>query len=83
MKLDAYIRQTGTTEQALARLVGCSQGTINKLRNGKINPSLDLLNAVFRATNGAVTPNDFLPEADALTADTADDLVEQPSEAAG
>lgn len=80
MKLDAYIRQTGTTEQAIARLVGRSQGTINKLRNGKINPSLDLLNAVFRATNGAVTPNDFLPEADALT---ADDLAEQPSEAAG
>lgn len=61
MRLDDYIRETGATEQEIADATGCSQGTINKLRNGKINPTMQLLIALSTATNGAVTPNDFLP----------------------
>jgi transcriptional regulator with XRE-family HTH domain len=61
MKLDHYIKERGVTEQELATATGYSQGTINKLRNGKINPTLELLTRVTEATNGAVTPNDFLP----------------------
>ena len=60
MKLDEVIREKGTTEQAIADATGYSQATINRLRNGKLNPTLELLDAVFKATNGAVTPNDFL-----------------------
>jgi transcriptional regulator with XRE-family HTH domain len=60
MKLDEFIRTTDATEQSLADATGYSQGTINRLRNGKINPTLELLEAVMRATDGAVTPNDFL-----------------------
>jgi transcriptional regulator with XRE-family HTH domain len=61
MRLDAYIKDSGATEQEIAEATGYSQGTINKLRNGKINPTMQLLTAIAKATNGAVTPNDFLP----------------------
>lgn len=67
MKLDAYIRQTGTTEEQIAAATGYSQGTINRLRNGKMNPTLEVLRAIHRFTDGAVTPNDFLPEQPAQT----------------
>lgn len=60
MKLDTYIRESGVTEQALADKTGYSQGTINKLRNGKINPTLELLTKIAEATCQMVTPNDFL-----------------------
>lgn len=61
MKLDTYIRESGVTEQELADKVGYSQGTINKLRNGKINPTMQLLTKIAEATKHLVTPNDFLP----------------------
>jgi transcriptional regulator with XRE-family HTH domain len=61
MKLDTYIRESGVTEQELANKTGYSQGTINKLRNGKINPTLELLTKIAEATGQMVTPNDFLP----------------------
>jgi transcriptional regulator with XRE-family HTH domain len=62
MKLDAYIRESGMTEDQIAEGTGYSQGTINRLRNGKMNATLEVLKAIHRFTNGAVTPNDFLPE---------------------
>ena len=61
MKLDTYIRESGVTEQELANKTGYSQGTINKLRNGKINPTLELLTKIAEVTGQMVTPNDFLP----------------------
>ena len=61
MKLDTYIRESGVTEQELANKTGYSQGTINKLRNGKINPTLELLTKIAEVTGQIVTPNDFLP----------------------
>ena len=66
MTLDEYLKGHAITEQQLAAATGCSQATINRVRNGKQRPSLDLLESVARATNGAVTPNDFIslePEA--------------------
>lgn len=61
MKLDAYIRVTGVTEQELSDETGYSQSAINRLRNGEMNPTMKFLAAISKATNGAVTPNDFLP----------------------
>jgi transcriptional regulator with XRE-family HTH domain len=61
MTLDEYLRSNNITEQAFADLAGCSQGTINKIRNGNANPTMALLEAIRRASNGAVTPNDYLP----------------------
>ncbi|WP_216697912.1 helix-turn-helix transcriptional regulator [Methylocystis sp. MJC1] len=75
MKLDAYLRQYGVSEKALAEATGYAQGTINKLRNGKINPTLAVLEAIAKATDGAVMPNDFLSycgnATSALMAETA------------
>lgn len=61
MKLDTYITTTGETESAIAARAGCSQSTVNKIRRGVGNPSFDLLRRICDATNGIVTPNDFLP----------------------
>lgn len=61
MKLDAYIRLTGETEEEIARKAHCTQSTVNKVRNGKINPTHDLLRRISAATEGAFTPNDFEP----------------------
>ena len=60
MKLDEWLKLSGVTEQTLGEKTRYSQGTINKLRNGKLNPTMKLLEAINKATNGAVTPNDFL-----------------------
>ena len=61
MDLATFLTANGTTEQQIAVAVGCSQSTINKIKHGKVNPSLSILRAISAATNGAVTPNDFLP----------------------
>ena len=60
MKLDTYIKSKGETEVAIAQRARCSQSAVNKVRRGAGNPSLGLLRRIYEATDGAVTPNDFL-----------------------
>jgi transcriptional regulator with XRE-family HTH domain len=60
MKLDDYIRQNDVTEAEIARRAGCSQSTVNKVRNGVGNPTISLLNRISEATGGAFTPSDFV-----------------------
>jgi transcriptional regulator with XRE-family HTH domain len=56
-----YARNTGTTITKIAAASGCSRMTIYRLMRGEQNPTLDLLRRISSATNGVVTPNDFLP----------------------
>ena len=65
MKLDEYIRTNDVTEAEIAARASCSQGTVNKIRNGVGNPTFDLLQRISEATGGAFTPNDFLPSVSA------------------
>lgn len=58
MKLDEYLRINNLTEQAFALLIGTSQATVNRYRNGRI-PEPDAMDRIVKATSGAVTPNDF------------------------
>lgn len=67
MKLDAYIRTHDVTEAKLAEKARCSQGTINKVRNGLGNPTFDLLRRISEATDGEFTPGEFEPKADSET----------------
>jgi len=60
MTLSEYLASTNQTETDFAVAVGCSQGTVNKLKRGTIRPSLELAGRIARATEGRVTPNDFL-----------------------
>jgi transcriptional regulator with XRE-family HTH domain len=63
MKLDDYIKQSGKTEERIAALSGCSQSTVNKVRNGVGNPTFDVLRRISKATDGAFMPGDFEPMA--------------------
>ena len=67
--LQAWRRKSAITTTQLAQLIGTSETTISRLENGKQRPGWDILDALFRLSNGEVTPNDFLrPE---LFADSA------------
>jgi transcriptional regulator with XRE-family HTH domain len=61
MKLDTYIRTHDVTEAKLAEKAGCSQGTINKVRNGFGNWTFDILRRISEATDGEFTPGEFEP----------------------
>lgn len=68
MKLDVYIRSHDVTEAEIARRAGCSQATVNRVRNGIGNPTFDLLRRISEATNGAFTPGEFEPRTDEVAA---------------
>ncbi len=58
MKLADWLKTTGTTQAALARMIGVSQGRVSQLVSGE-TPSLELALAIEEASKGAVTPADF------------------------
>ena len=68
MKLDTYIRSHDVTEAEIARRAECSQGTVNKIRNGLGNPTFDLLRRISEATDGQFTPGEFEPRNDEVAA---------------
>lgn len=61
-----YLERNGLTDGAFAKLIGVSQPTVFRYRNGRI-PTPDVMQKIVEATAGSVTPNDFfgLPEAKA------------------
>jgi 3,4-dihydroxy 2-butanone 4-phosphate synthase/GTP cyclohydrolase II len=59
MKLAEWLKKTGTTQVALARRLGISQGRVSQLVAGDA-PSLELALRIAALTGGAVTPADFL-----------------------
>lgn len=61
MKLNDWLQQNGVTQQQFAAVAGISQSTISRLIHSpeKRNPSWKLLDAISKATGGAVTANDF------------------------
>lgn len=59
MKLAAYRKSKGITQQQFAELVGRSQGTVSSWEGGQM-PDGPALRRIFEVTGGTVTPNDFL-----------------------
>jgi 3,4-dihydroxy 2-butanone 4-phosphate synthase / GTP cyclohydrolase II len=60
MKLAAYLAREGLTNAAFARQTGLSEGTVSLLSRDEIWLSRVTASKIFEATNGEVTPNDFL-----------------------
>lgn len=60
MKLSDYLEINGFRPSQFAKLAGVPPTTIIRLLNGQREPGLPLLTKIMKATNGAVTPNDFL-----------------------
>lgn len=62
MKLTEYLDRQGLSRSAFAEKVGVSPGLVTQWIDGKTWLGRDVAQRVVEATNGAVTPNDFLPE---------------------
>ena len=60
MKLAAYLIRESLTNAAFARMTGLSEGTVSLLCRDEIWLSRLTASKIFEATNGEVTPNDFL-----------------------
>mgnify|MGYP003387116649 CR=1 FL=1 len=52
------------TQEQFAQEVGTSSSTISRLVSGRRRPSLDLARRISEVTDGKVTANDFVSEAD-------------------
>jgi len=62
MRLDEYLRQSGTTLEQFGRKVGVSHSTVQRWSTGKASPrDRGTMQAVVRASGGAVTAMDFFP----------------------
>lgn len=60
MKLIDYLHRERLTAAAFAARIDVSASTITRLLARERVPKLDLLEKVMIATDGEVTPNDFL-----------------------
>ena len=60
MKLRTYLDRPGVTASGLARKVGVAHSTILRLADETQQPTMETLRRLHAATEGEVTPNDFL-----------------------
>ncbi len=62
MQLDAFIRDKSLTDEGFAKLLGedVSEWAVRKWRYGQRIPRPAMQQRIAKATEGKVTPNDFL-----------------------
>ena len=58
MKLAAYLAKRNLSEAQFARLVEAPRSAVHKWLGGTL-PSVQYMRAIYRETDGAVSPNDF------------------------
>lgn len=61
MKLATYLKENGLTLHAFGQQIGRTPATVSRLAREKHQPDWSTVAAIERATNGAVTANDFTP----------------------
>lgn len=61
MHLRTYLASKGLTDAAFAAAVNASTGAVRKWKAGERTPRPEQMVEIVKATNGEVTPNDFLP----------------------
>lgn len=68
MRLAEWRKAEGLSQEELAEMLGVTQPTISAVERWPVNsiPGRELMIAIYRVTNGIVTPNDFynLPDLD-------------------
>lgn len=62
MKLSEWLKQNELTATAFAKAAGLDVSTVTRSINGQRRPEWDTLDKIRAATNGEVTPNDFIPD---------------------
>jgi len=60
MKLIKYLHQKNMRAGKFAQLVGRSDATISRIKHGICRPDWKTMDAILKATRGAVKPNDFM-----------------------
>lgn len=58
--LSTYLRDRGISDEDFAPLIGRDRSMVNKLRHGRLRPTLDLADAIERATDGNVPIRSWL-----------------------
>ncbi len=66
MKLTDWLESQNLTASAFADQLGVSVSTVTRCMNGQRRPEWQTLDAIYKATGGQVTPNDFLSDDTAL-----------------
>lgn len=59
MKLADFLRQNNVTLAAFASRIGTTAATVSRIADGSVVPRRRLLENIFEATQGRVTPNDL------------------------
>jgi transcriptional regulator with XRE-family HTH domain len=62
MKLAEYLQQEKISPAQFAAKLSKPASTISRVLKEQRTPTLDLMDAIAKETNGAVTPNDFLSD---------------------
>jgi transcriptional regulator with XRE-family HTH domain len=65
MKLDQYLSTHGLSDTEFGERISRSRSAVSRLRRGETNPDWDTAQRIFEATNGDVTPTDFLENSEA------------------
>lgn len=65
MKLEAFLYKSGMSRADFAQLVGVSEVSICRYILNSRMPKREVLFKIAEVTNGAVTPNDFVPQPEA------------------
>ena len=65
MKLADYLVERQINHRAFAAQIGVSQAAVTRYVNGDRIPNRQTMRAIVTATDGRVTPNDFLAAAHA------------------
>jgi transcriptional regulator with XRE-family HTH domain len=63
MRLAEWMDSNGVTDASLGERLGVDRTTISRIRCGRNKPSWDLAAKIKEASDGSVTPDDFLSEA--------------------
>lgn len=61
MRLSAYLELPGQQASDLARRCEVAVSTITRIASGEKMPSMKMAARIRQETNGAVTPDDYLP----------------------
>ncbi len=61
MTLAEYLSKNEIRRDEFAHRIGVSEVSVTRYANGRRTPRPESMRAIIEATNGAVTPNDFLP----------------------
>ena len=60
MKLSEWLDSQNLSDAEFGRQIGKTHSTVLRLKRGEIRPTLETVEAVREATNGAVQADDFL-----------------------